>query len=135
MFKESLMSGGVGLFELLWSIFLLFLLVAWFWVLIAVVSDIFRSRDMNGFAKALWIGFVIVIPWLGVLSYILLRGDKMQAHAVEALGKAEEERRSYIRSVTRLSPAEELAKLVELREKGALTEEEFAAQKARVLSS
>lgn len=129
------MENSLGFFDILWSIFLLFLLIAWFWVLISVVADIFRSQDISGVAKALWIGFVIIIPWLGVLVYIIARGDRMQEHAADAMARAEETRRSYIRSVAQVSPADELAKLTELKEKGVLTEVEFAAQKARVLSA
>ena len=129
------MENTLGFFDILWSIFLLFLLIAWFWVLISVVADVFRSQDIGGVAKALWIGFVIIIPWLGVLAYIIARGDRMQEHAADAMTRAEEARRSYIRSVAQVSPADELAKLTELKEKGVLTEAEFAAQKARVLSA
>ncbi len=128
------MENGVGFFHIIWSIFWLFLLVAWFWVLISVVSDVFRSKDMGGIAKALWIGFVIIFPWLGVLVYIIARGDRMQEHAAEAMARAEESRRNYIRSVA-VSPADELVKLTELKEKGILTEAEFAEQKAKLLAS
>lgn len=129
------MENSLGFFDIIWSIFVLFLLIAWFWVLISVVSDVFRSRDISGVAKALWIGFVIIVPWLGVLAYIIARGDRMQEHAVDAMARAEEARRSYIRSVAHFSPADELAKLMELKEKGVLTEAELAAQKARILST
>ena len=129
------MENSLGFFDIIWSIFVLFLLIAWFWVLISVVSDVFRSRDISGVAKALWIGFVIIIPWLGVLAYIIARGDRMQEHAVDAMARAEEARRSYIRSVAHFSPADELAKLMELKEKGVLTEAELTAQKARILST
>ncbi len=129
------MENSLGFFDIIWSIFVLFLLIAWFWVLISVVSDVFRSRDISGVAKALWIGFVIIVPWLGVLAYIIARGDRMQEHAVDAMARAEEARRSYIRSVAHFSPADELAKLMELKEKGVLTEAELTAQKARILST
>ncbi len=129
------MEESIGFFDVIWSIFLLFLLVAWIWVLISVVADIFRSTDMSGIAKALWVGFVIIIPWLGVLVYIIARGDRMQENAADAMARIEDARRDYIRSVAQVSPADELAKLAELKEKGVLTEEEFAAQKSRILSA
>ncbi len=129
------MENTLGFFDIIWSIFVLFLLIAWFWVLISVVADVFRSKDISGIAKALWIGFVIIIPWLGVLVYIIARGDRMQEHAVDAMARAEDARRSYIRSVAQVSTADELAKLTALKEKGVLTEAEFAEQKARVLSA
>jgi len=124
----------MGFFDLIWSIFLIFLMVAWFWVLIAVVADIFRSKDLGGFAKALWIGFVIIIPWLGVLVYVIARGDKMQEHNAQAMSDMEAAQKDYIRSVANTSPADELERLAGLKEKGVLTEEEFAAQKAKVLA-
>lgn len=129
------MEDSIGFFDVIWSIFWLFLLVAWIWVLISVVADVFRSKDMGAVAKALWIGFVIIIPWLGVLVYIIARGDRMQENTVEAIARAEDARRNYIRSVAQVSPADELAKLMELKEKGVLTEAEFADQKSKILSA
>lgn len=129
------MEDTIGFFDIIWSIFWLFLMVAWFWVMISVVSDIFRSKDLNGVAKALWVAFVILIPWLGVLSYLLIRGDKMQAHNAETLKKIEDAQRDYVRSVASVSAADEIERLVALKDKGALTEEEFSAQKAKVLNS
>ena len=127
------MENGIEFFHIFWSIVWMFLFIAWFWVLIAVVSDIFRSKDLNGLSKALWIGFVILIPWAGVLAYLVLRGDKMQAHNAEAIAKMQDAQADYIRSV--VSPADELEKLGALKEKGVITEEEFAAQKARLLGA
>ncbi|WP_371061153.1 SHOCT domain-containing protein [Rhodosalinus sp. 5P4] len=129
------MEDSIGFFDLIWSIFLLFMLAAWIWVLISVVADIFRSQDMGGVAKALWIGFVIIIPWLGVLVYIVVRGDRMHENTVDAIARAEEARRDYIRSVAQVSPADELSKLAALKEKGILTDDEFVTQKSRILSA
>ena len=127
------MEDGFGLFHIFWSIVWVFLFIAWFWVLISVVSDIFRSQDLSGMSKALWIGFVILIPWLGVLLYLVLRGDKMETHNAEAIEKMKNAQADYIRSVATVSVADELEKLGELKEKGVLTEEEFVAQKAKLL--
>lgn len=128
------MENGIGFFDIFWSIFWLFLMVAWFWVLISVVSDIFRSKDMNGLSKALWVAFVILLPWLGVLAYLLIRGDKMQEHQAEAIHKMEAAQKDYIRQVASVSSADEIERLARLKESGHLTEEEFAAQKAKVLA-
>ncbi|NRB01528.1 MAG: SHOCT domain-containing protein [Rhodobacteraceae bacterium] len=125
----------MGFFDIIWYILMVFLMVAWFWVVISVVTDIFRSSDMNGFSKALWVLFVIVIPWLGVLAYLLVRGDKMQAHQAEALAKMEAAQKQYIRDAAgAVSVADELEKLSGLKDKGVLTEEEFAAQKAKLMA-
>ena len=128
------MENGIGFFDIFWSIFWLFLMVAWFWVLISVVSDIFRSKDMNGLSKALWVAFVILLPWLGVLAYLLIRGDKMQEHQAEVIRKMEAAQKDYIRQVASVSSADEIERLAKLKESGHLTEEEFAAQKAKVLA-
>ena len=129
------MEDHIGFFDIFWSIFWLFLMIAWFWVLIGVVTDIFRSKDMKGIAKALWVAFVILFPWLGVLSYLLFRGDKMEAHKVEDMHRIEAAQKDYIRSVATVSAADEIERLVKLKETGHLTEAEFAAQKAKVLGN
>lgn len=132
------MEDNFGFFDLIWSMFWFFLLIAWFWVLISVVADIFRSKDLGGFAKAIWVMFVILIPWLGVLVYLIARGGKMEEHNREAVASMEKAQRDYIMSVAGggggASPAEQLEKLAALKEKGVLTEAEFAAQKAKLLA-
>ncbi|WP_170479677.1 SHOCT domain-containing protein [Ruegeria arenilitoris] len=127
------MDNGIGFFDIVWSIFWLFLMVAWFWVMISVVADVFRSKDLSGFAKAVWIAFVILIPWLGVLAYLIVRGDKMHEHNVQAMNDIEQAQKDYIRSVASVSAADELERLSALKEKGVLTAEEFASQKAKIL--
>lgn len=123
------------LFQLLWSIFLVFLLVAWIWVLISVIADIFSSDDMSGWAKALWLLGVMILPWLGVLSYILFRGDAMRARQRATHAAVEEERKAYIRNAAgTTSTADELAKLADLRDRGVISEAEFGAQKAKLLA-
>ena len=129
------MEDTIGFFDIIWSIFWLFLMVAWFWVMISVVSDIFRSKDLNGFSKAIWIGFVILIPWLGVLLYLVVRGDKMHEHSAEALNKFEAAQRDYVRSVVNVSAVDELERLAALKDKGIVTDEEFASHKAKILSA
>jgi len=116
------------------SIFMFFLLVAWFWVVISVIGDIFRSKDLNGLRKGLWVGFVIITPWLGVLAYLIFRGDGMQLRTMDAIIKAHERKQEYIQQATALSTADELAKLSDLKEKNILTDAEFEIQKAKLLS-
>ena len=111
-----------------------FLLVAWIWVVITVVSDIFRSKDLSGWGKGAWMFFVIIMPWLGVLAYLIFRGDGMQERTMEAIEKASNQQRDYIRDVAGVSTADELLKLSELKEKGVLTDAEFETQKAKLLS-
>ncbi len=120
--------------DVLWTMLWFFLLVAWIWVMIAVISDIFRSQDMGGASKAIWTIFVIVLPWLGVLVYLIARGDGMAQRNVEAAAAAEDARRAYIQQAAGTSTADELAKLASLRESGAISEAEFNTQKAKLLA-
>jgi len=110
-----------------------FLLVAWIWVVISVLTDIFRSKDINGWIKGAWVLFVIVMPWLGVLAYLIMRGDGMQKHTMEMIERAGNQQREYIQSVASVSTADELIKLADLKEKGVITDAEFEAQKAKLL--
>ena len=112
-----------------------FLLVAWFWVVVSVLADVFRSKDLNGLRKGLWMVFVIVTPWLGVLAYLIFRGDGMQLRTMEAIIKANERKQEYIQQAATLSTADELSKLADLREKNILTDAEFETQKAKLLSN
>ena len=122
-------------FDFIWSIFVIFLLVAWIWVIIGIISDVFRSSDLGGLAKGLWVLFIIVIPWLGVLAYLIIRGKGMQERGAQAMLEAKEAQRDYIQSIagTSTSIAEELSKLAELKDNGVITETEFLAQKAKLL--
>lgn len=126
----------MALLDIFWSIFVIFLMVAWIWAIIAVISDVFRSSDLGGLAKGLWVLFIIIIPWLGLLSYLIIRGGGMDERNIQALADAREKQRDYIQSVagTSTSTAEELSKLAELRDKGVITDAEFDAQKTKLLS-
>jgi len=115
------------------SIFMFFLFVAWIWVVISVITDIFRSDDLNGWGKGLWMMFVIILPWLGVLLYLIFRGEGMQKRSMQAMADAAEAQRAYIQNAAGTSTADELSKLSELKEKGVITESEFKAQKAKLL--
>lgn len=114
----------------------LFLWIAWVWVVISVVADIFRSHDMGGGAKALWVIFVILIPWLGVLIYLFARGDGMAERNMQTAMAREEATRAYIQSAagTSASTADELEKLASLKASGVISDSEFEAQKAKLLT-
>jgi hypothetical protein len=125
------------LLDLFWTMLWFFLFFAWIWLLIMVIADIFRSHDMGGWAKALWVLFIIFVPWLGVLVYLIARGQSMgERHMQDAIDR-EKATRSYIQQAagTTSSTAEELTKLADLKNSGVITEEEFAAQKAKLLAS
>lgn len=121
----------LGLF---WTMMIFFLWFAWIMLVFRVIMDIFRS-DMRGMSKALWSIFVIVVPWLGVLVYLIANGDDMAQRNVDSMRQNDAETQAYIRSAAGgASTAEEIAKLSELQAKGVLTEAEFAQQKAKLLA-
>lgn len=121
--------------EFVWAVFWLTLFFIWIWLLISVFADIFRSDDLRGVSKFLWLVFVIVAPYLGVFAYLIIRGDKMGARAVRRAQEQEEAARAYIRSVAgATSAADELAKLADLHAKGVLSDAEFAQMKAKVMA-
>jgi hypothetical protein len=85
-------------------------------------------------AKGIWVLFIIVIPWLGVLSYLIIRGKSMQERNMQAVADASERQRAYIQNVAGTSTADELSKLADLKDKGVITDAEFEAQKTKLLS-
>jgi ABC-type multidrug transport system fused ATPase/permease subunit len=118
-----------------WTIFIIFLWVIWFWILITIIIDLFRSHDLSGFAKALWFIFIIFLPLIGVLVYLIARGGKMHEHAVKDARRQEAEFRSYVQEAAgSQSPADQLAKLADLRDRGVITAEEFEREKAKILA-
>jgi len=126
----------IGNGSLLWDMLWIFLFIIWFWLLITVFSDIFRSDDLGGFAKTLWIIFVILFVYLGVFVYLIARGKGMQERNIAAMTAAQQAQAEYIKSVAgsgSTSSAEEIARLADLKDKGVLSEEEFAAAKAKAL--
>ena len=121
-----------------WTILEIFLWVLWIWILIYVFIDIFRSHDLSGFAKALWFLFVLFIPLLGVLVYLIARGGKMHEHAVRQAQQQDAEFRSYVQQAAAGSPAstaDQLAKLADLRDRGVISAEQFEREKAKVLAA
>jgi hypothetical protein len=123
------------LLDLFWAMFLFFLWVAWFWLLIAVLGDIVRSDDLSNWGKAGWVLVTVALPYVGVLLYLVARGHTMQQRHVSQLRETDRAAASYIQGVASTpSTSEELARLAQLRDAGALTDEEFTAQKARVLA-
>src|ERR1700722_13524022 len=109
-----------------WTIVMIFLWVIWFWILITVFIDIFRSRDLSGWAKTLWFVFVLFFPLIGVLVYLIVRGGSMHERAVRQAQVQEEQFRGYVQEAAgSQSTADQLAKLADLRDRGVITAEEF----------
>jgi len=128
-----LATFGVG--EVLLSMLIFFLWIVWLLLLFRVFADIFASRDMKGGTKALWVLFVLLLPFLGVLVYLLARGEKMHQHDIARLQRQESEARQYIQDVagTSGSAATELGRLAELKSNGVINDDEFNRLKAKVI--
>jgi ABC-type multidrug transport system fused ATPase/permease subunit len=127
-------SSSYPLLNLFWTMFIFFLWVIWIWILIMVFIDIFRSHDLSGWAKALWVLFVVILPFLGVLIYLIARGSKMHEHAEQQAYRQDQEMRSYVQEAAGTSTADQLAKLADLRDRGVISAEEFDREKAKVLA-
>ena len=125
------------LLNVFWTIFEVFLWVVWFWILITVFIDIFRSHDLSGGAKALWFLFVLLIPLIGVLVYLIVRGSSMHERQARDMQQQDAEARRYIQQAAAEAPAstaDQLTKLADLRDRGVISAEEFEREKAKVLA-
>ncbi len=127
-------SSSYPLLNIFWTIFEIFLWVIWIWLLIWIFIDIFRSHDLSGWAKALWVLFVVILPFLGVLVYLIVRGGKMHERAEQQAIRQDEAARSYIQQAAGTTTADQLAKLADLRDRGVISAEEFEREKAKVLA-
>lgn len=121
--------------EAFWTMLWFFLFFIWIWLLISVFSDIFRSDDLSGWAKAFWTIFVVVLPYLGVLVYLIARGKKMGEHAMRDAKQQDDQMRAYVQSVagSGSSTASEIERLHQLNQQGAISDAEFAQAKAKLL--
>jgi hypothetical protein len=138
-------STNYPVLSIFWSILEFFLWVIWIWILIMIFIDIFRSHDLSGWAKALWFLFVLLIPLIGVLVYLIVRGGSMHERSVrQAQREADAFYASYGRHAAPsatgdggdgTSTADQLAKLADLRDRGVLSQEEFDREKAKVLAA
>lgn len=119
-----------------WTMLMLFVWIAWLFILFRVVFDIFRSRDMGGWGKAGWLVLVVVVPLLGVLIYVIARGDSMQQRDIDRARAQQDQFDAYVREAagtSGASTADELSKLSDLKERGVISDEEFASTKSKLL--
>lgn len=129
----TLAEFGTG--QVFWSMLWFFLFFIWIYLLIALFGDIFRSKDLSGWGKALWSIFIIVTPYLGILVYLIVRGTGMAERTIEEARDRDAAMRDYVQSVTTGgSTAEELDRLAGLRDRGVISDEEFQAAKAKALA-
>ncbi|HET8977418.1 MAG TPA: SHOCT domain-containing protein [Solirubrobacteraceae bacterium] len=127
-----LVLGSYTFGDALLTVLEIALLFLWIWIAIGVIVDVFRSRDLSGWAKAAWLVLIVILPLVGVLIYLIARGHKMSEHAVTQAREQDAAFRSYVRSAA-ASPADDLAKLEDLHNRGVLSDEEFQRAKQKAL--
>jgi hypothetical protein len=125
--------ANISFGDLLLLVVEIFLFVIWIWILFTIIGDLFRDHEMSGWAKALWILFLIFIPFLTMLVYLIARGSGMRDRALKAQAEAKHHFDQYVQQQAHSTPADELHKLNDLKEKGALSAEEFDEAKAKLL--
>jgi len=130
-------STNYPVLNVFWTIFEIFAFVVWFWLLFVVLMDVFRSRDLSGWGKAGWTVFVLFLPLVGILTYLIVRGRSMHERAAQEAAQQDEAFRSYVQDAAGPPPssADQLGKLADLHQRGVITDDEFSREKARVLSS
>ena len=130
-----MLIADVGLAELLWTTLWIFFLFMFIGVFVILISDIFRDHELSGWAKALWVIFVIILPFLGIFVYLIARGGKMHERAAKEAAEADAAMRKYVQEAagTSASTADELAKLASLRNQGVISDAEFESSKAKLL--
>jgi uncharacterized membrane protein YcjF (UPF0283 family) len=128
-----LLAADYPFLNILWTMIVFFAWVAWFWILITCFADLFRRHDIGGWGKAAWVVFLIVLPFLGVLVYLIAQHDGMRERSVK---QAEAQQAAFDRYVreTAGGSAAEIEKAKQLLDSGAITQTEFDAIKAKALS-
>jgi hypothetical protein len=126
-------TWGVG--QVLLTIFWVAVFFIWIMLLINVFADIFRSHDLGGLAKALWVIFLVFFPYLGVFVYLIARGDEMTHRSLAAMQQNQAAAQTYVQAAAGTSAADELAKLADLKQNGHITDDEFQQMKAKIVSS
>jgi hypothetical protein len=128
-----IMAADYPFMDVLWTMLIFFLWVVWIWIVVTVLIDVFRRHDIGGFAKAAWVIFVVILPWLGVLIYLIAEHDGMRDRAVKQAQSQRQALDDYVRE-TAGGSAGEIAKAKDLLDAGAITQGEFEALKAKVLA-
>ncbi len=129
-----MLIADFGLGEALLTALTVFFLVIWIWILITILTDLFRDHEVSGVAKAVWVFFLVFLPFLTGLIYLIARGGGMRERALAAERESKQQVDTYIRDTAGTSPADELAKLADLKAKGTISAEEFDRMKAKLLA-
>jgi NADH:ubiquinone oxidoreductase subunit 6 (subunit J) len=124
-------SLGDAFLTVIW----IFLFVAWIMVLFTIIGDLFRDHQLSGWAKAAWILFLIIVPFLAALVYLIARGHGMRDRSIKEQAEVRKHFESYVRETAGTSSVDELHKLNDLKEKGAISDEEFNRMKAKLIGN
>jgi hypothetical protein len=131
-----MLAADYPFLDVMWTMLVFFLWVIWFWILILIISDLFRRHDTSGLGKAVWVVVLIILPFLGTLIYLITQGQAMAERRASEAKAAQTDFDSYVRSVAaEKSPSAEIEKAKQLLDSGAITQEEFDALKKRALAS
>ena len=118
-----------------WTMLYFFIWILWIFLVIRVIFDIFRSRDLSGWGKAAWLILVVIVPFLGVFIYVIARGGKMHERDVQQANAQNEAMQSYVREAAGQNSADQLAKLADLHNKGVINDQESEREKAKILAA
>ena len=130
-----MVASSYPFLDVMWTMLVFFAWLIWFWLLITVFGDVFRRTDLSGLGKAGWIVFVIVLPYLGVLIYMIAQHDGMEQRNMAQVQQSKAQMDDYVRSVASSSdPAEQIAKGKSLLDQGAITQAEFDTLKQKALA-
>ncbi len=131
-----MLASDFPFLDVMWSMFIFFAWVIWIWFLITILADVFRRHDIGGGTKALWVIFLIFVPFLAALIYLITQGQKMAERNMQQAQAAQSQTDAYIRSVaSQNDPTEQIARGKQLLDSGAITQQEFDALKAKALAT
>lgn len=131
-----LVASDYPFLDVFWTMIIFFLWVIWIWVLIVVLMDVFRRHDTSGWAKAAWVFFIIFVPLLGVLTYLIVNGQGMSERNVKEARQSQSQMDDYVRSVASTSGAAgEIEKAKQLLDSGAIDQQEYDALKQKALAT
>ncbi len=129
-----MLASSYPLLDIFLTTLYIFLFIVWLMILFQVITDLFRSHDLSGGMKAVWFIFILLLPFLGVLVYLIARGGKMHEHQAQAVQAQQKAMDDYIRTTAgSASAADELAKLADLHAKGSLSDAEYEAAKKKII--
>jgi hypothetical protein len=130
----TVVAADYPFLDILWSMIIFFAWVVWIWMMIVILTDVFRRRDIGGWAKAAWTVFMIVLPFLGALVYLIAQHDGMAERNAQAAKAADQQMSEYVKSVAGKNPADEIAKAKTLYDNGTISQTEFEQLKQNALA-